>query len=157
MTVHWDGFLKILIIYSTLPINIIHILLYFKPKKGRPVHLALGFMLIFLPLVPMSIIEWPLAAEWKWPVMAVSYMLFNSVVFHLFILEGSFSSILFGTLWVGSFSHLIMALLYVGLFSGMGLEANWKSYHLVRIIYACLCLGLFPLFITMCGPISFGS
>jgi len=141
-----DDFLKTLIIYSTLPINIIHLLLYFRLRLERPLMLSLGFLLLFLPLLPLSLLSWELLPGWKWPVTVLLYQLFTAWILRLFVLERTFSSILFGILWVGAFSHLAMTLIYSVLFSALGKAADWTSYYLVRLIYACLCLILFPIF-----------
>jgi len=142
----WPNLYEMLIHYASLPLNFIHMLIYFRPRKdGWPVNQILGLALMLSPLLLTPYLNRLAAAgaEMQWPFIIVLYAFYYASLFRFFLLEGKFSRILFGLFFVGAFNHSVIIFIYAVLFAIVGLPADEYSYDLARAIFAFLCLGLY--------------
>jgi len=137
---------KAVLFYISLPLNVIHMFLYFRPKAGRPGLVALGLALIPLPLALPQFLGPELAPALKMGLLILVSLLFSAAVFRLLVFEGGFGRILFGVLTVSAFNNMTTILIYAVLLQGLRLPADEGTYLLTRGVYAGVCLLLFPIF-----------
>ena len=142
----WPDLYETMIRYGSLPLNVIHMFIYFRPRKdGWPVNQVLGLALMLAPVLLIPYLNRLVAAgaEMQWPFIIVLYAFYCASLFRFFILEGNFNRILFGVLFVGAFSHVVIIFIYAALFSLAGLTADDYSYDLARAVFAVLCPPLY--------------
>ena len=135
-----------ILFYISLPLNVIHMFLYFRPKEGRPDLVGLGLVLIPLPLALPQFLGPELAPAVKMGLLILVTLFFSAAVFRLLVFEGGFGRILFGVLTVSAFNNMSTILIYAVLLQGLRLPADEGTYLLTRGVYAGVCLVSFPIF-----------